>query len=105
MLCKGVGGKAGNTRKEGDLKGGRFVVNSDKTISPTMATHLVLGAIRKGEDVEAAVTSAGGSHLQQSGGGGGGGGGRVIHRKPGKRVASYAASEAYAGTNGTSRRA
>ena len=37
--------------------------------------------------------------------GGGGGSGRVIHCKPGQRVASYAASEAYAGTNGTPRQA
>ena len=44
------------------------MVNGDKTISPTMATHLVLGAIRKGEEVEAAVLAKNSTSINEQSG-------------------------------------
>eukprot|EP00802_Teleaulax_amphioxeia_P008287 Tamp_08295.p1 GENE.Tamp_08295~~Tamp_08295.p1 ORF type:complete len:739 (-),score=125.09 Tamp_08295:131-2116(-) len=55
VLVKGVGSKAGNTMNESDNKGRLFTQNSDGTLSPTRAPHLVLGAT-----LPAAVGAAGG---------------------------------------------
>jgi hypothetical protein len=45
VLVKGVGEKSNNTMREGDNKGRLFVQNSDGTISPKHAQHLVLGVV------------------------------------------------------------
>lgn len=44
VLCKGVGIRANNTRNWEDMKGRRFTLNNDGTLSPSTCRKFVLGA-------------------------------------------------------------